>query len=95
MQRCASCQKEIVLKETPGRREVCPYCRADLHTCFNCRFFSSTVSCQCLIPDIEPVKSKNTANFCEEFRFREYQAQVPTSEGEKARKRADDLFRNL
>lgn len=95
MQRCFNCQSELQIKETPGRRDTCPRCGADLHCCFNCRFYSPTASQQCLIPTVEPVKNKNTSNFCDEFKFREFQEQTPSSNAEKARKRLDDLFRNL
>jgi hypothetical protein len=95
MQRCFNCQKELNLDRQPGRRDVCPYCEADLHCCFSCRFYSPTASKQCLIPDVEPVKVKNTANFCEEFVLREFHAQTPPSGDEQARNRLDDLFRKL
>lgn len=95
MKRCFNCQKELQIKDAPGRRDTCPYCDADIHCCFNCRFYSPTVSQQCLIPTIEPVKSKNTSNFCDEFKFREFHDQTPSSSAEQAKKKIDDLFRNL
>jgi len=95
MKRCFSCQQELRFTETPGSRATCPYCHADLHCCFNCRHYSPTASQQCLVPELEPVKSKPAANDCTAFRFREFQAQTPPSAEEQTRKRLDDLFRNL
>jgi hypothetical protein len=95
MHRCTNCQKELRLDAPPGRQDVCPYCQADLHCCFNCRFYSPTASQQCLNPGLEPVKSKHKANFCEEFRFREFHAQTSLNLEEKTKKTLDDLFRKL
>jgi len=95
MQRCFNCQKELQLRETPGRNDRCPHCSADLRCCFNCRFYSPTVSKQCMIPTVEPVKSKNSTNFCDEFKIREFHDQTPISQAEQAKKRLDDLFRKL
>lgn len=93
MQRCSHCHKELRLDAPPGRRDVCPYCQADLHCCFNCRFYSPTASQQCLNPGLEPVRNKRSANFCEEFRLREFHEQTSRTSDEQARRTLDDLFR--
>ncbi len=95
MIRCYKCQHELQIKETPGRSSTCPYCQADLHCCFNCRHYSPTSSQQCLSPTVEPVKNKAAANFCDEFRLREFHKQTTESADESAKKRWEDLFRNL
>ena len=95
MKRCFSCHNELQLKEAPGRRDTCPKCGIDLHCCFNCRFYSPTASQQCQIPTVESVKNKNMANFCDEFKLREFHDQQPTSQTEQAKKRLEDLFRDL
>jgi len=48
-----------------------------------------------MIPTVEPVKSKNSTNFCDEFKIREFHDQTPISQAEQAKKRLDDLFRKL
>jgi hypothetical protein len=95
MKRCHACQHELELKTPPGRRDTCPYCSADLHVCFNCRHYSPTASQQCRIPDIEPVKDKKQANFCDEFFFRDIMPQTPQSGPEAIKKKWEDLFRNI
>ena len=70
-------------------------CKKKSATSCPCRHYSPTASRQCLIPDIEPVRDKKAANFCDEFTFREIMRQTPESGAETVKKKWEDLFRNL
>lgn len=95
MKTCYHCQKELLLEGAAGPEDACPYCGAGLHCCFNCRNYSPTASQQCLAPEIRGVKDKKAANDCEKFAYREFHKLTRENPGEAARKKWDDLFRNL
>ncbi|MFW6181429.1 MAG: hypothetical protein ACOC8N_06740 [Spirochaetota bacterium] len=65
MFRCAACGAEITDRVT--RRSECPACRASLHSCVNCRFYSPGRHNDCAEPQAEPVRDKRAANFCDYF----------------------------
>ncbi len=90
---CHSCNKELAIGRSIGRRDVCPSCGADLHCCLNCVFYDRSVSKQCREPAAELVKEKAGANFCDFFSFRERTPSGGTKEADKARKALDDLFK--
>lgn len=75
MKRCAACNKEITLDRFIGRRETCPYCGADLHSCRNCDFYTPGVYNDCKEPQADRVPDKERSNFCDFFRFREIRPQ--------------------
>lgn len=92
MYRCHACKNVLDTQKRPGRREECPYCRSDLHCCLNCGLYDPGASKQCREPVAEPVKTKDRANFCDYFVFRE--ASISAADGaSKARQALDDLFR--
>jgi len=94
MKICHSCRKEIAIEKKIGRRDECPMCRADLHCCLNCAFYSASAPKQCLEPMAEMVKDKSKGNFCDYFLFAELGSSRPTdTEAEKARKALSDLFK--
>lgn len=64
---CFSCHKEIPLLTTIGRRDECPFCRADLHVCKNCEFYDPKAYNECREPSADVVKEKDRANFCDYF----------------------------
>lgn len=65
MYRCAACGAEITDRVT--MRSSCPACRASLHSCVNCRFYSPGRHHDCAEPQAEPVRDKRAANFCDYF----------------------------
>lgn len=94
MKICALCRKEIEIDKYFSRKSTCPRCGGDLHVCLNCRFYSETAHNKCLEPKAEFQRSREKANFCDYFVFKE--ATGPAISGgskEDARKRFDDLFR--
>jgi len=89
---CHSCAREQSTGRSAGRRDVCPFCGADLHCCLNCKFYDRTVSKQCREPAAELVKEKARANFCDYFVFTEARNSASADDG-AARRELDDLFR--
>lgn len=92
MKTCFKCKKELSPGREIGRRDVCPFCSADLHCCLNCRFYDRSASRQCREPQAELVREKDKANFCDFFVFGE-RAAAAGGEAEKARTALDDLFK--
>jgi len=69
MKRCHGCKKEISADLFVGRQAQCPFCRADLHCCFNCAFYEPGAYNDCRESQAERVLDKNRSNFCDYFRF--------------------------
>ena len=94
MKRCHRCHNAILIDDTPGRREVCPTCGADLHCCFNCRFYDPDAYNQCREPQAERVLDKERSNFCDFFVFtdqlRDSALKTP---GPSAKQKLEDLFK--
>lgn len=63
---CWKCGKEINITGV-FRDTECPLCKADLHSCKGCKFFSkgSHFDCRETVEDL--VSDKERANFCEYF----------------------------
>jgi len=94
MKICHNCRKSIEIDTKIGRRDICPTCHADLHSCLNCAFHKVSAPKQCLEPLAEMIKDKSKGNFCDYFLFAESRVSIPTdTEAEKARKALDDLFK--
>lgn len=93
MKICHGCKRELTFTTAISRREVCPFCRADLHCCYNCAFYDPKASRACREPIAEPVKDKHKANFCDFFTFLRTAAVSGEQEADIARKRLDDLFK--
>jgi hypothetical protein len=93
MKFCALCNKEIEVDKYFSRKSVCPKCGGDLHSCLNCVFYSETAHNKCREPKAEFQRSREKANFCDYFSFRE--SSVPTSpkEKEETLKKFEDLFK--
>jgi hypothetical protein len=93
MKSCFSCKKELDISERPGRRDTCPFCRADLKVCLNCRFYDEGAYNKCREPRAERVVEKDRANFCDYFEFRESEGGKAISRAEEARRRLEELFK--
>jgi hypothetical protein len=65
--RCAACGADLGRPERVGRRDACPRCGEDLHSCRNCRFHDRQASDECREPQAERVADKARANFCDYF----------------------------
>ncbi len=95
MKICALCKKEVDIDKYFSRKSSCPHCKGDLHICLNCRFYSVTSHNKCLEPKAEFQRSRDKANFCDYFVFREGPSSTADSGKalEDTRKKFDDLFR--
>ena len=51
-----------------GFRAACPNCSSDLHVCVNCRYYAKGKPNDCLIPGTEPIRDREAANFCEDYK---------------------------
>jgi hypothetical protein len=49
------------------RTSVCPSCGKDVRVCKNCKFYSPGAHWDCRETISEPVREKDTVNFCEYF----------------------------
>ena len=91
---CHQCGAEIRVVERVGRRDSCPGCEADLHCCLNCVFYDSHASNACREPNVEPVRDKDAANFCDYFSLGNPAARpaAEPSRAADARARLEALF---
>jgi hypothetical protein len=64
---CFHCHKEIPLLGTVGRRDECPFCRADMHVCKNCLHYDPKAYNECHEPQADRVVEKERSNFCDYF----------------------------
>jgi len=90
--RCYFCGAEIELADKVYRKDTCPNCGRDLHSCVQCRFYEPGAPHQCREPVAEPVKDKEKANLCTYFEFAPSPGQA-LSQKEEAKKKLDELFK--
>ncbi len=80
-----------------GKRDTCPRCDADLHSCRNCRLYDPTKNNQCAEPQAEWVREKEAANYCDYFSPNpavQARGSSAPSKAEDAKKKFDSLFKN-
>lgn len=96
---CGLCKKEITTDKFFSRKSTCPACGGDLRICLNCKFFSESSHNKCLEPKAEFQRTRDRANFCDFFVFRQNHAAsskagcASENAKEEARKKLDDLFK--
>jgi predicted RNA-binding Zn-ribbon protein involved in translation (DUF1610 family) len=93
MKVCALCGKKVDIDKYFSRKSTCPDCGGELHICLNCRFYSETSHNKCLEPKAEFQRSRNKANFCDYFVFREATSSFSLKEKEEAKRRLEELFK--
>ena len=93
MKVCALCGKKVETDKYFSRKSVCADCGGDLHICLNCRFYSETSHNKCLEPKAEFQRSRDRANFCDYFVFREATSSSSSMGKEDAIKRLEELFK--
>jgi hypothetical protein len=52
-----------------GRRDTCPHCEAELHSCLSCRHYDEGVARSCKEPFAEVPDDREGGNFCEFFQI--------------------------
>ncbi len=91
---CWKCSNEIDIGKKIGRLVTCPHCMSYLHCCFNCRFYDKLAFHECKEPQVEWVKEKNAANFCEYFTPVKGKFEIKkTLSKDEANKKFKELFR--
>lgn len=93
MKACSLCGKEVETDKYFSRKSACPKCGGDMHICLNCRFYSESSHNKCIETKAEFQRSRDKANFCDYFVFRETTIESPGCAKDDAKKRFDDLFR--
>jgi len=94
MKTCALCKKAIEIDRFFSRKALCPGCGGDLHICLNCKFHSETSHNRCLEPKAEFQRTRDKANFCDYFIFKESTSGNSTDKDRgDARKKLEELFK--
>jgi hypothetical protein len=66
---CWNCSKLVSdVGAKIGFRAACLHCSSDLHVCKNCRYYAIGKPNDCLVPGTDPIRDREKANFCEEFK---------------------------
>lgn len=81
--KCFSCGNELVFAHTPGRRDECPKCGADVHVCRNCKNYDPKAYNECRDSAADVVREKDRSNFCDYY--------TPGSDGPGVDKKKDLL----
>ena len=91
---CYRCGMSLESLSMPlSRRDSCPGCAADLHSCAMCVFFDPAVPGQCREDGAEEVKEKELANFCDWFKPSDNAFDAERKrEADDARQALDALF---
>ncbi len=91
---CWKCGDSVVELPLPlGRREECPSCRADLHTCRQCEFYAPSAPQSCREPVADEVREKEKANFCGYFTLKsDAYSPADNTDAVRARVQLDALF---
>ena len=90
---CSLCKKQVDIDKYFSRKSTCPNCAGDLHICLNCVFYSEPSHNKCIETKAEFQRSRDKANFCDYFRFKEVSSASGDKEKEAALKRLNDLFK--
>ncbi|NWF74970.1 MAG: hypothetical protein HXY53_00110 [Nitrospirae bacterium] len=93
MKICAFCGKKVEIDKYFSRKSICPTCGSDLHVCLNCKFYSEKSHNKCIEPKAEFQRTRDKANFCDYFIFRESSSISLSQEKEEAMKKLDALFK--
>jgi hypothetical protein len=68
--RCSLCGTMVPTSAEIGFESQCPKCKADLHSCKNCRHFDTAAQFECTQPIRERITKKDLRNHCEFFTSR-------------------------
>lgn len=88
MNECYKCHSPIAIYDRSMRGE-CAKCGADIHVCLNCYFYDEGKANRCREPQVDYVREKDRANYCEYFRLREGEKQ------KSGKDEAEALWKNL
>jgi len=66
---CPFCNADLTAVTEVYRSSKCPSCGNDLKICRNCKFYDTSAHWECRETIAERVGDKDSANFCDFFRF--------------------------
>lgn len=91
---CHACQSPWSEKRSPGFRETCLKCGADLHVCRNCRFHDRDARQGCREPQARHDKPRDpeTSNTCDWFVFSDAAGNETPTRAEDAKAKLHALF---
>jgi hypothetical protein len=92
---CFECGTELVFSQTPGRRDECPKCGADVHVCRNCKNYDIKAYNECREPQADRVQEKDRSNFCDYFDPAAPGGKSETDKQKDLRAAAEALFKNF
>lgn len=91
---CYNCKKELSDDDVRllQRRDPCPQCSMDLHSCVNCRFWDDGPGiCREGFGDF--IRDRQAANFCSQFQFDKDREQPKFDKAAEAKARLEALFK--
>ncbi len=89
---CYFCKKEVEIIDKVFRKDTCPHCGRDLHSCVQCRFYDRNKHNRCLEPMAQHVTEREKYNFCDYYQFK-VGGTDDTDAQTAAKKALDDLFK--
>ena len=90
---CWSCRQVTEVEDKVGRKDECPHCYADMHSCRNCQYYDEGAHNKCTETISEYVPDKERANFC--GMYRAFQGERPEVEDVSAAKaKLEALFKS-
>ncbi len=92
---CWKCGNNILIEENVSRSQVCPVCKADLHSCRNCVFYSPGSHYDCHESVDEAVSDKERANFCDNFKLKKEWDKNSLQKGQDKAEQARQAFKAL
>ena len=89
--KCGAQLKRLILPFS--RYEECGTCKADLHTCLQCRNYKSSVADDCTEDRADFILDKDKANFCDFFKPNKHAYNVKdNAAASSARNKLAELF---
>lgn len=83
--KCNSEQKSLPDGKLPFR-STCEQCDFYLHSCKNCKYYKPGLPNDCMVPGTEPVRDRESFNYCEEFAWNESISEKSSSIEDAAKK---------
>ena len=95
MSYCFACGIEFPENIQVYRTTECPGCGRDVKVCLNCKFYSPGSNYDCREHISEPVRDKEKANFCDNFKLGDRKSEGgKDKKATEARSAFNDLFGN-
>jgi hypothetical protein len=93
---CHHCGGALELDGKVSRTESCRHCDYDMHVCLNCKHYDPFAPNQCRETQVELVRDKEKANFCDYFTPNQKKGSstsIGKTKADEARNAFDNLFK--